>query len=575
MGVPAIAQGQGAGGASADSGRLTAPAVDPLRDASAAGGIGSLGSQARSRQDQFEQNHRLGLRFYNGGADAFCEVQIGRICYWNNNGDVPPPAERADARIEREELLELLTKAQAADRSDDWVNGMLVRYLIESGRPGVAVATAQRCTGTSWWCAALEGLALHEENRHAASAVAFDKALAAMPAQQRCAWTDLVLWIDPLAQDAYRAVPCARRATENARVLRMAQPLWMLPSNDLANEVLARRTMSRVHSLGRIPYDLQWGDDLLESQMRYGWPTAWSVQNGGVADPRPPSVTGHEPTPSYDFMPVRTAIETPVGASDDSWELRRAKARMRYAPRYASGFGELPHQFSRFKRGDTTLVAGAYRLVRELEMGRAPYVAGLTLDAFDGSVAQQVLRDSAKANGALIAPITAPVLASLEVLAATGRRAARVRTTVQPLPRETRLSDYLLLQQGDASLAPSLERNALQAYGSLDIEAGTAVGVYWEVYRPATPSAPLQVSLRATKLGSSFFQRLSASVGLSKALTPVFIRYADNGRPDGGAGRSLTVNFPAGIAGDYQLTLIVAAAGVTDSTTRVIRVRGR
>jgi hypothetical protein len=381
------------------------------------------------------------------------------------------------------------------------------------------------------------------------------------------------MWLDPLMQPAYKALLCAERLVRNARIFRLAQPLWMLPGNDIRNELFARRTMSRVHSLGRIPYDLQWGDDLLESQVRYGWPTAWSVQNGGVADPRPPQVIGHEPTPSYDFMPLIEAIDNPLDAKSTDWDMKRKKARMRYSTRYAAGFGALPHQIARFRRGDTTVVAGGYRLMRELEMGRAPYQAGLVLDRVDGAKPIVVTKDSAGANGALLASMQAPMLASIEVLAPVGKRAARARTVVQPLPADARLSDYLLLQRGDPSPTPSLERNATQAYGSLEIDGGTQIGIYWEMYRPASPGAPLQVSLRATRLGASFMQKLGSSIGLSKALTPVSIKYNDNGRPDGGAGRSLTLNFPSVPAGDYQLTLLVSGAGVTDSTTQRIRVR--
>ena len=111
-------------------GGLTNVPPDPLRGNPAT--MSPLGSQARTMQDGFEGNHRTGLRFYNGGADASCEVPLGRICYWNNNGDVPPPAERNDAKLEREQLLDLLAQAQAADPKDDWVNGMRVRYAIES-----------------------------------------------------------------------------------------------------------------------------------------------------------------------------------------------------------------------------------------------------------------------------------------------------------------------------------------------------------------------------------------------------------------------------------------------------------
>jgi hypothetical protein len=568
----AVAQANNTPPAAADSAR-PAPSRDPLRGS--ASSVGAVGSQARGLQDAFERNHRLGLRFYNGGADATCEVPLGRICYWNNNGDVPPPAERADAKLEREQLMELLGRAQAADPRDDWVSGMRVRYAIEGGFVDTALVAARACGGTEWWCQALRGLALHNANQHVASGQAFERALAAMPADQRCEWTDITMWLDPFQHASYKALGCDGRRARNERIFRLAQPLWMLPGNDLRNEFYARRTMSRVHALGRIPYDLQWGDDLLESQVRYGWPTAWSVQNGGVADPRPPQVIGHEPTPSYDFMPTVEAIENPLTSTPADWDPRRKKARMRYSTRYAAGYGALPHQLARFRRGDTTLLAGGYRLMRELEMGRAPYTAGLTVDRLDGTAARTVTRDSAGANGALLVPLTSQAMASLEVLAPVGKRAARVRTTVQPLTGEVRLSDFLLLQRGDPSPTPSLERNAGQAYGSLDIEGGTQIGIYWEIYRPASPDAPLQVSLRTTRLGASFMQKLGASVGLSKTLTPVSIKYNDNGRPDGGAGRSLSFNFPSVPAGEYQLTLMVSGAGITDSTTQRISVRPR
>ncbi len=560
-----------------------APPVDTTRAASTnrdplAGDrerLNATAAQARAQQDQFERNHRSGLRFYNGGADAKCDVDFGgNLCYWNNNDDVPPPDERNDAKIERLELLQVLKRAQEADPSDDWVSGMRVRYAIEAGQLDTAALAASACRGTAWWCSALQGLAAHIANRHEASATAFSRALGQMPTAQKCEWTDLTWWLEPAMHATYKAIPCAGRDVENARILRLAQPLWLLPANDVSNELYARWTISRVHSLGRIPYDMSFGRNILESQVRYGWPEAWSIQNGGVADPRPPSVIGHEPTPSYDFMPTPTVIEKPLTATAADWNLRDPKARMRYSPRFGVGYGALPSQMARFRRGDSTLLAGGYRMVRELELGRGPYIAALTLEAFDGRPARQIRVDSAPAASALLLNMgTSPLLASLEVLAPAGRRAARVREAVQPLARDARLSDYLVLVRGDPSPAPSLERSAQTAYGSLEIEGGTAIGLYWEIYRQVSVGAPLSVSLKATRIGASFMQKLGSSIGLSKAVTPVSIRFADNGRADGGFGRSLTLNFPSVPNGEYQLSLVVSGGGVTDSTTRRIRVR--
>lgn len=550
------------------------PANDPLAGEKTR--LSALSAQARAQQDQFERNHRQGLRFYNGGADAFCEVNFGgdELCYWNNNGDVPPPDERNDAKLERLELLQLLKQANEAEPKDDWVVGMRVRYAIEAAQLDSALMVARACQGTDWWCASLEGLAAHVANRHEAATRAFTRALELMPATQRCQWTDLTWIIDQGMAAKYNAIPCANREAENTRILRLAQPLWMIPSNDMTNEMYARWTISRVHSLGRVPYEVGFSKYMLQSQVRYGWPTAWSIQNGGVADPRPPSVIGHEPTPSFDFMPTPAAIDKPVGASDKDWNFKRKNARMRYAPRYTTSIGALPHQWARFRRGDTTIVAAGYRLVRDLEMGRAPYTAAITLDGFDGRPPKQVKKDSVTAAGALLINMgTAPMLASLEVLAPLSKRAARARETVTPLPVSALISDYLVLVRGDPSATPTLEASAKNAYGSLEIEGGTTIGLYWEMYRSSTPLAPLSITIKATRIGASFFQKLGSSIGLSKAVTPVAIKFADNGRQDGGFGRSLTINFPPVPDGEYQLTVAISGAGVADSTTQRIRVK--
>lgn len=534
--------------------------------------------KARQAQDAFEQTHRLGLRFYNGGADATCEEAIGRICYWNNNGDVPPPAERSDAKIERLQLITMLERAAKVAPADDWVAGMLVRYDIEADRPDSALKAARQCEGTGWWCLALQGLALHTLNEHAAATAVYQRMLNTMPENLKCSWTEIGLWLsaDSSVQRAYRARPCEERMKSDMKLFRLAEPLWSLPGKDLYNELLARHTMSTVHGMGRIPYDLVFGADLLESQIRYGWPVNWSVQNGGVADPRPPSVIGHEPTPSYDFLPTDQALQNPFESTVADWPLSRKKARMRYAPRYASGFGVPPFQFARFRRGDSTVVAGAYRLVRELEMGRGPYNAALVLDALDGSAPIVVERDSAPANAALLAKIgQKPFVASLEIVAPNSKRAARVRAAVRPLPADSKVSDILLLTKGDASARPSLETAASLAFGGADIDGGTTIGLYWENYLNVSPTSPATTIIRATRVGASFLQRLSSTLRLSKAVQPVSQRIQDPGRPDGLPGRSVSLSWPQVPDGDYMLTLIVDNKSGRDSTSTLIRVRER
>jgi hypothetical protein len=534
------------------------------------------GSSARAAQDAFERNRRAGLRFYNGGANASCEVQIGTLCYWNNNGDVPPPAERTDLIIERDRLLETLAQAARVDPGDDWVSGMRVRYALEQQKVSVAIAAARECGGTRWWCEALRGMALHVNDQHADASAAFDRALAAMPDSMRCAWTDLRPWLPTDLHAAYGATPCAARAAADAKILRLAQPLWMLPANDLRSELFSRHLISIVHGQGRIPYDMPFDGSIPAIQVRYGWPTAWSMQTAGALDPRLPSIIGHEPTPSYDFMPTPRVIDSPMVATADDFEPDRKDARMRYATRYATGFADLPYQLARFKRGDSTVVAGAWRLMREQRMGPAPFKVGLFVVDDTLAVINERVLDSAGANGAVIAGLgRSPRLVSLEVLGTSARRAARVRTAVAPLGADVRVSDMLLLAGGDAGATPSLANVAARAWGSNDIEPGRAFGLYWETYRPVTPQNPLQVTVRATRTSASFTQRLTNALRLSRAMTPVAISFRDAGRPDGEPGRAIQFSWPEVPPGEYRLTVTLRGPSTVDSTSAIFTVRER
>jgi len=98
-----------------------------------------------------------------------------------------------------------------------------------------------------------------------------------------------------------------------------------------------------IHGQGRIPYDMAFDGSIPAIQVRYGWPTAWSMKTAGGLDSRLPSIMGHELTPSYDFIPTERAIVAPLSATAEDREPNRKDARMRYTPRYATGLALLPH----------------------------------------------------------------------------------------------------------------------------------------------------------------------------------------------------------------------------------------
>ncbi len=567
MFIPALAIAQG--GAVTDTTRaigMGSPS-DPLRGNPAE--LSELAVAARRTQDSFERNRSTGLRFYNGGAYAKCDVLVGDICYSNNNGDVPPPDERNDARVDRMQLLDILDRAQRADPRDSWVSGMYVRYAIEAGQNDVAIAAASRCGGTAWWCNALQGLAYHVSSQPTQAEAAFKRALDAMAAAQRCIWTDLTPWLDTTMHAEYRATPCNERSSANATTFRMAKPLWMTEGNDISNEWYSRWTITRIYSIGRLPYDFGTIEGLTQIQVRYGWPVAWSMQAGLMFGGGARSIIGHEPVPSYDFMPTVRALENPLTATVTDWSVNNARALMRYSPRYASGFETVPNQLVRFRRGDTTILAGAWRLVRELEMGPGPYTAALITDASPGTetATTTVRNEDAGAYGALLTTLgTGPVLVSLEVFGARARRATRVRESVSPLKADTPISEILILQDGPDVEAPNLEDIANRAFGSTVTIRNVPVSIYWEMYGDISPTNPVTVSVSVQRTQVSLAQRLRSAIGLGKT-TPVTVTYEDDGRQDGMPGRMTRFSLAGAIAGDYELKIKMERAGLADSTS--------
>jgi hypothetical protein len=80
------------------------------------------------------------------------------------------------------------------------------------------------------------------------------------------------------------------------------------------------------------------------------------------------------------------------------------------------------------------------------------------------------------------------------------------------------------------------------------------------------------VSIEATRLNSGGVSRVLSGLRLSRTMRPVSVRFADQGRPDGAPGRSIALTWPEVPAGTYKLSLVVNAAGVTDSTSTTVRI---
>src|SRR6266446_5071034 len=148
---------------------------------------------AQRARDGFEITRRANLPERPSGSSGGRYEIIGRLRYWYESGadedsapEEPPRIRRARAR-----LLAALDQAAAALPGDEWIAGQRVRYLLEDGQHRLAAQAAEQCRAVTWWCEALGGMVRHAERDFAGADSLFAAALAAMPEDERCRWSDI------------------------------------------------------------------------------------------------------------------------------------------------------------------------------------------------------------------------------------------------------------------------------------------------------------------------------------------------------------------------------------------------
>jgi hypothetical protein len=526
---------------------------------------------ARRAQEQFESLRRANLPFRSGAPRRPCDLQIGRFCYWHEDG-APPGETPEPERITRarERFLGSLADAARVLKGDEWIVGQHVRYLLEAGRTTDAIAVATDCWSTPWWCDALAGLALHQARDYARADSAFASALSGMSPEQRCRWTDISLFVAGSAAKRYRRLSCSDRDAFERRFWWLSQPLYSRPGNDVRTEFLARRTMSRLEQQARSAYNLSWGSDVDELLMRFGWPTWWTRDHPtSLAGNAPPSIVGHEPTPSFFFHPNDRLLEaTPADAQAGDWELTMKLPAARYAPAYAASFAELRTQLSVFRRGDSAIVVATYESPQDSLFDDDVTEAALALGADESKpitvVRQRVER---RPGEPLIARVAwAPMLASIELIAPKRRGVARARFGIRPDDGRRRgaagrlaLSDILVYRAVD-SAAASLEDASRLALGAARVAAGGRVGIYWELYGVRPAGEPLSVTLTVERVGVGWTTRAAERLRLATKATPIRVRWQEVPKRDSGiASRAITIDLSALPAGRYRMQLMVTA----------------
>ena len=529
---------------------------------------------AQRARDGFEITRRANLPERPSGSSGGRYEIIGRLRYWYENGadEDSAPEEPPRIRQARARLLAALEEAAAALPGDEWIAGQRVRYALEDSQPRLAARAAEQCRAIAWWCAALGALVEQVRGDFTGADTMFSAALAAMPEDERCRWSDVTSLLEGDLADRYRGLDCASRAAFEERWWWLAQPLYSLRINDRRTEHFARQAMVRIEQGRRTTFGLYWENDLRDVWLRYGWPTWWSRQpSRSLASQTEPNITGHDRSPAFRFTPGARAVDDPGHSSPADWRVDAPGARERYAPVYAKSFEDLSHQLSVFRRGDSCLVVAAYDLSRDTVLAHRPAHAALVLARNEHDLV--VRAHETRLDGADVLTATAPCgrqLLSLEVVDTAQRRVARARYGVV-LDEHASLSDLLLLEGSD-SLPTDLAGVLPHTLATTRVRLDQPLGLFWEVRGLSPGGEEVTTLLTVTRRGTGWLRHAFESIGLAAPRREVSLEWAEvlAPHPDNPtiAGRSLALDLSSISPGPYRIEVTVTARGRASVTVR-------
>lgn len=529
---------------------------------------------ARAAQASFERTRYRHLPWTDGRGGGRCDEYIGRFCIYRDDTDTDwtPPPEPEVVKQARAALIARLDQAAAATPGDAWIAGQRVRYLVQAGRLADAARAARECRAERWWCLALDGYALHFAHDYVAAASAFAAAAEAMPPATRREWDELTPAVVDADAKALRQMDPAARAAAVRRLWWLADPFWADVGNDRLTEHYARLVADRFEERARSSEGVFWSDDLREILVRWGQPTGWervrprSRLDGGTDG----GIVSHY-APSFEFIPTLAMVREPFAIRAADWKTDEKFAHTVYAPPGVRRLDPLPHQVAVFRRGGRAEVVAAFAMKPD-SLPPAPTLdAGVVMmrDPDAPPVARTERVSGTRGVFRLRAEPTRAVI-SLETREPVSRRAARARLGVdmrRAAGSGLSISDILLLNRSDARPS-SLDEAAPLARGSTEFAPGDRLALYWEVYgaRGAADSLTFSVALARRPPGA--VRRAAESIGLSRAATPVRIRWDEEPPAAEVLARSLAIALPRVPPGDYVLEVGVRTRSGAASTTQ-------
>ena len=479
--------------------------------------------KATSAQARFEFLRRVNLPIeYSGGGD--CDARVGRFCQYNTPDDTLEARQPRVIRRARETLIASLDSAQKKSPRDGWITGQRVRYLIEARNDTAALRVARECQAAEWWCDALEGLALHELREIPAADSAFNRALATMPANEKCRWTDVTPLLDAAMRSRFKKVGCGKNEVVAGRLWWLADPFWSQPGNDRRTEHYARHTMAKIQEPSRNAYNISWANDLREMVVRYGWARYWTRGHASALSPNDAPVSGHEATPNYHFVPVSLTADT---VPKVKFDIDLDESAERYSSVIAKRVFEIQPQVAVFRRGDSAKVVVAYDVALRKELDSMQVWGALALAPDEHSPVISSTGSAERKGAMSVMVLPQPHVVSLEVIDTVAHRGAAWSRSVLNIaslkPGEIAISDPLLYDPGDEEIG-DLESAMRTALGSNTVKRGK-VGLYWEMYGLAQTDSTRPISLTLTRINQGALRKLGESMGLTSRMSPLKIQW--------------------------------------------------
>ena len=229
----------------------------------------------------------------------------------------------------------------------------------------------------------------------------------------------------------------------------------------------------------------------------------------------------------------------------------------------------------RFRRGDSTRIVAAYDVRTDTIFGRRQFAAALIAMGDEATTpSRSEVAESPAKSVLTVTTSWKTQLIGVELLARDSAGAARWRSRLAEIPLDSgrvSVSD-LLFVDGGPSLPADLSEAIANAHGGTKFRRDTRIGLFWELYGKTPTDSALPISLTITPVDVGLLRRTFRALRIAPRLTPLNIRWQENGASGVLSARSVLLDLSLVPAGKYAVKLEVGNYPMAIAS-RIIEVR--